>query len=90
METEFLDFILEQKVEGWEPSYDRCGGLISWYHPKYENITIMATPDWDSVGMTPFEIIIDAEEGTSMGSTKNENYIFRLRELITMILAIKK
>lgn len=46
--------LYELNVDGWRCYDDPHSGSIGWSNPKYPDVTIYATPNWDEEGTIPF------------------------------------
>lgn len=58
--TDILKEISE--ISSFKGYYDSCSGTLEWYDKERE-VTIYATPNWETEGEVPFDVNVDGEIG---------------------------
>lgn len=60
-QTAVMPYVKKMNLNGWKFDYDMSGAW-GWYHPRYKNLEVFATPFWEGTKGIPLQIS-DVESG---------------------------
>ena len=74
--------ILATEVDGWVADQEEMSGAIYWSNVDHYEVHIMATPDWEDEGVTPFAFNFVDGTYIQLGNHANDLYMETLRGII--------